>query len=146
MRPCTATPRQVWALAVVRAADDTMVGACELRVDSPAHRRGSLGYTLARDEWGRGYATEAAAALLRFGFTGLGLHKISATCDPANAGSFRVLEKIGMTLEGQLRDHLSVRGEWRDRLLYAAIAPRTEPADVPRQLDGSAYLEMDKEL
>ena len=116
-----ATPRTRWALALIRAADDTMVGAGELRIDDVGDRRGSLGYTLARDAWGQGYATEAAAALLDFGFAGLGLHKISATCDPANIGSVRVLEKIGMTLEGQLRDHLRVRGEWRDRLLYAAV-------------------------
>jgi len=133
-----ATPRTRWALAVIRAADDTMIGAGELHVDVGGHRRGSLGYTLARDAWGRGYATEAAAALLSFGFAHLGLHKISATCDPANAGSVRVLEKLGMTREGQLQDHFLVRGEWRDRLLYAAIDLRIEPAapdDVPRLLE-----------
>jgi ribosomal-protein-alanine N-acetyltransferase len=133
-----ATPRTRWALAVIRAADDTMVGACELHVDEPDHRRGSMGYSLARDAWGQGYATEAAAALLRFGFAGVGLHKISATCDPDNVGSVRVLEKIGMTREGQLQDHFLVRGEWRDRLLYAAIDLRIEPAapdNVPRLLE-----------
>jgi RimJ/RimL family protein N-acetyltransferase len=133
-----ATPRVVWALAVIRAADDTMIGACELRIDPTGDQRGSLGYTLERAAWGQGYATEAAAALLRFGFARLGLHKISATCDPANAASARVLQKIGMTLEGQLQDHLRVRGEWRDRLLYAAIDLRIEPAapdDVPRLLE-----------
>jgi RimJ/RimL family protein N-acetyltransferase len=133
-----ATPRMVWALAVVRAADDILIGACELRIDPTGHRRGSIGYSLARDAWGRGYATEAAGALLDFGFTGAGLHKINATCDPANIASARVLEKLGMTLEGQLRDHMWVRGEWRDRLLYAALALRIEPAtpdDVPRLLE-----------
>jgi RimJ/RimL family protein N-acetyltransferase len=133
-----ATPRTRWALAVIRAADDTMIGACELHVEDAGHRRGSMGYTLARDAWGQGYATESAAALLRFGFDRLGLHKISATCDPANGGSVRVLEKIGMTFVGRLQDHFLVRGEWRDRLLYAAIDLRIEPAaqsDVPRLLE-----------
>lgn len=141
-----ATPRKRWALAVVRFADDLMIGAGELHIDDAGHRRGSLGYTLARDAWGRGYATEVAAELLRFGFGRLGLHKISATCDPANVGSVRVLEKIGMRLEGQLHDHFRVRGEWRDRLLYAALDPRTEPATPDDQRrPASAYLDMSKE-
>jgi GNAT superfamily N-acetyltransferase len=93
---------------------------------------------LARHAWGRGYATEAAAALLAFGFDEAGLHKISATCDPENIGSSRVLQKIGMRQEGRLQDHLLVRGQWRDRLLYAAAQFRIEPAspgDVPRMLE-----------
>jgi L-amino acid N-acyltransferase YncA len=57
----------------------------------------------------------------QFGFTDLRLHRIWATCRPDNQGSARVLEKIGMELEGQLRDHILIRGQWRDSLLYAAI-------------------------
>jgi RimJ/RimL family protein N-acetyltransferase len=59
--------------------------------------------------------------MLRFGFDELGLHKISATCDPDNRGSARVLEKIGMRREGVLRDHFLIRGQWRDRLLWAVV-------------------------
>ena len=46
-----------------------------------------MGYTIARPAWGQGFGTEAAGAVLRFGFDRLGLHKVSATCDPANIGS-----------------------------------------------------------
>ena len=77
---------------------------------------------ISRDRAGSGYATEAAAAVLRFGFDTLGLHRIWATCRPENLGSSRVLEKIGMQREGHLRDHVMVRGAWQDSLLYAAIA------------------------
>ena len=52
-----------------------------------------------------------------------GIHRIYATCRPDNVGSWRVLEKMGMSREGLLRDHILIRGEWRDSLLYAAIAP-----------------------
>jgi RimJ/RimL family protein N-acetyltransferase len=126
---CDSAPR--WAFAIERIADRMLIGSIELVVDDEAHRRGSFGYTLARHAWGRGYATEAAAAMLAFGFDEAGLHKISATCDPENIASSRVLQKIGMRLEGQLQDHLLVRGEWRDRLLYAAAQFRIEPATVP---------------
>lgn len=134
----TAVPRTRWALAVVRAADDLVIGTCELHVEDPVHRRGSMGYTLARDAWGHGYATEAAAAVLALGLDRLRLHKVSATCDPANAGSARVLEKIGMTFTAVLEDHFRVRGEWRDRQLYEALAyriGRADVADVPRLLE-----------
>jgi [ribosomal protein S5]-alanine N-acetyltransferase len=71
---------------------------------------------------GHGYATEATCRLLAFGFDELGLHKISATCDPENRASVAVLTKCGMHQEGVLRDHAYVRGEWRDRLLLSVIA------------------------
>ena len=62
-----------------------------------------LGYTLARAAWGRGYATEAAGAVLRWAFAGLRLHRMVAVADPANAASLRVLEKLGMTRLGFAR-------------------------------------------
>jgi len=67
------------------------------------------------------YATEAARALLTFGFGQLRLHRIFATCDPANTASARVLEKIGMQREGLLREHEWVKGRWRDSFLYAIL-------------------------
>ena len=54
-----------------------------------------LGYTLARAAWGRGYATEAARAVLRWGFAGLRLPRVVAVADPANAASLHVLDKLG---------------------------------------------------
>jgi [ribosomal protein S5]-alanine N-acetyltransferase len=116
-----ATPRRTWKFAVVRRADDMLIGSAELHIESPEHRRGTMGYLIAPAAQGRGYATEAAQALLDFGLTGGGLHRITATCDPENAASARVLEKIGMTREGRLRDHFLIRGAWRDRLLYAKL-------------------------
>lgn len=119
-----APPAGQYPFAVVRTADGMLLGGAELQMASVEHRRADIGYVLSRDAWGNGYATEAAAALLRFGFDRLGLHKLSATCDPENAGSARVLEKIGMHREGLLRAHFLIRGEWRDRLLWAALRDR----------------------
>ena len=58
-----------------------------------------LGWILHRDYWGHGYATEAAAAIRDFAFQQLGVQKLVAHCDARNRGSFRVMERIGMTLE-----------------------------------------------
>jgi len=118
-----ATPQTQFPFAVQRSADGRLVGSVELQIVNEEHQRGEMGYVIARDAWGNGYATEAATALLRFGFDQLGLRRISATCDPQNTGSARILHKIGMELEGRLRSYLLIRGEWRDRLVYAAIHP-----------------------
>ena len=69
---------------------------------SPHNREAFIGYCLSRDSWGQGYATETAKGLLSFGFSQLRLHRIFATCDPANLASARVLEKSGMQLEGDV--------------------------------------------
>ena len=80
-----------------------------------------LGYTLARAAWGGGYATEAARAVLRWGFAGLHLHRIVAVADPANAASLRVLDKLGMTRRGRrecygavMEEHALSLAAWRD--------------------------------
>jgi ribosomal-protein-alanine N-acetyltransferase len=119
----TETPRRSWKLAVVRTADGALIGSAELHIESPEHRRGTMGYLISPSAQGQGYATEVAQAVLDFGLTDANLHRVTATCDPENIGSVRVLEKIGMTREGRMRDYFVIRGEWRDRLLYAKLAP-----------------------
>jgi RimJ/RimL family protein N-acetyltransferase len=71
--------------------------------------------------------TEAARAVLRFGFTELKLHRIFATCRPANIGSARVLEKLGMQREGHFRQHRWMKGAWHDSYLYAILDHEWRP-------------------
>jgi ribosomal-protein-alanine N-acetyltransferase len=113
-------PRSRYALAVVRRDLDELIGSVELLLSSGDDHTGVLGYVLAHQSWGNGYATEAASALLRYGFDELGLREITATCDPSNGASAAVLEKIGMRAEGYLQRHVYAKGEWRDRLLFVA--------------------------
>ena len=72
--------------------------------------------------WGAGYATEAAAAMLRFGFDVLGLNRITA-CFPLHArpASGRVLEKIGMKREGELRQHTRKWERFEDLVIFAYL-------------------------
>jgi len=113
--------RQHFVLAVTLKDDKQVIGACRLSVTNPDKQEGSIGYCLAKKFWGQGYATEAVAKLLNFGFQQLNLHRIFATCDPKNNVSMRVLVKIGMRQEGYLREYEWVKGEWRDALLYAIL-------------------------
>lgn len=109
-------------LAAVLPGTGHLIGSVAIWVPSPAHRRGELGFVFHPDFWGRGYASEATSLLLDFGFLRLGLGRIAATCHPDNHASARVLEKCGLVLEGRMRDHMLVRGAWRDSLLFAAVA------------------------
>ncbi len=114
-------PRTSYTLAIVLKDEGRLIGTCGLNVSSPENREGWIGYCLNRRFWGKGYAPEAARALLGWGFVDLGLHRITATCDPENTRSVRVLEKIGMLREGRLRQHKLVKGRWRDSYVYAML-------------------------
>jgi ribosomal-protein-alanine N-acetyltransferase len=114
-------PRQEYELAIVIRETGRVIGGAGIRLDATRKGSADMGYVYHPDVWGRGYATEAAAALVAFGFDQLKLHRIYATCDPENRASARVMEKIGMRYEGRIRHHLFQKGQWRDSLLYAVL-------------------------
>jgi RimJ/RimL family protein N-acetyltransferase len=114
-------PRRSYDLAVTLTSQNVLIGACGIYAPDPNSREGWIGYVFNRNFWGQGYATETAKALLKFGFNQLNLHRIFATCDPANIASAHVLEKIGMQHEAHFREHKMAKGRWRDSLLYAIL-------------------------
>jgi RimJ/RimL family protein N-acetyltransferase len=116
------TPRRVFELAIVLTADDQVVGRCGLGVEGKETQQGNIWYTLRRDLWNRGYTTEAAQALVAYGFRELALHRVWADCDPANVGSWRVMEKLGMRREAHHRQNRWLKGAWHDTLIYAVLA------------------------
>jgi len=114
-------PRTKFQLAITLASDGQLIGNCGIRMKTPGDREADLGYELNPRYWGNGYATEAASALLAFGFNHLRLHRVWAWCIAENAASARVLEKIGMRQEGRLRENEWMQGRWWDTLLYAIL-------------------------
>jgi ribosomal-protein-alanine N-acetyltransferase len=109
-----------FAWAIVPRADGTLVGGIGLRVEG---HRGEFGYTLARKAWGRGYATEAARALVEIALASPRIHRVWAYVDLANVASARVLEKAGLAREGCLRKWYvpSGFGVPRDVWCYAKV-------------------------
>jgi RimJ/RimL family protein N-acetyltransferase len=114
-------PRCHYTLAIVLQAEDRLIGSCGVHVSNLENREGWIGYCLNKHFWRKGYATETARAVVDFGFRKLGLHRVFATCDPANTASAHVLEKAGMKREGRIREHKWAKGKWRDSYLYAAL-------------------------
>jgi ribosomal-protein-alanine N-acetyltransferase len=95
-------------------------GGAGLRLD-PAHEHAELGYWLGVPFWGHGYATEAARAVMNYGFDTLGLHRVYASYFAGNAHSGRVLEKIGMRYEGRMRGHIRKWGRFQDLECYGIL-------------------------
>ena len=114
-------PRRKFQLAVVLGDTQHLIGNCGIRKASAEAREADIGYELAPDHWGQGYATEAAHAIVHFGFTELKLHRITAWCIADNVASAHVLEKLGLKLEGRLREKEYFKDRWWDTLLFAIL-------------------------
>ena len=114
-------PRIKFQFAVTLKSTGQLIGNCGVRRESAEACEGDMGYELDPDHWGKGYATEAARAVLHFGFSDMGLSRISASCVADNTGSAHVLEKLGMQQEGRLRQNEHYKGRWWDTLLYAIL-------------------------
>jgi RimJ/RimL family protein N-acetyltransferase len=107
-------------LAITLKPDGQVVGSMALSINKN-HQRGELGYMVAREHWNRGYCTEAARALMSYGFGALGLNRIQAAHFPRNPASGRVMQKLGMTREGLLRQYVSNRGTREDVIMYSIL-------------------------
>jgi RimJ/RimL family protein N-acetyltransferase len=114
-------PRARWQLAITLAGDDRPIGSAGIRRKPEHDFEADIGYELHVDHWGHGYATEAARALVAHGFEELGLARISSWCITENVRSARVLEKLGMRLEGRLRANERFRERWWDSSLYGLL-------------------------
>ncbi len=89
---------------------------------APEHRRAELGYWIGVPHWGHGYATEAALAAVEYGFALLDLRRITCSHFGRNPASGRVMQKVGMTREGILRQHIQKWDVAQDLVLYAILA------------------------
>jgi RimJ/RimL family protein N-acetyltransferase len=106
-------------IAVTETATAKLVGDVVLIWTSEIHRVIEIGYILDPQFTGRGYATEAAAALVTIAFDHFDAHRVVATIDARNSASVRVVERLAMRCEARhLSDHWS-KGEWASTLVYA---------------------------
>jgi RimJ/RimL family protein N-acetyltransferase len=110
------------AIAVIERETDEFVGHM---VFHPwfVHATHEIGWVISAAHQGRGFATEAARALLSHAFGALQCHRVIATCQPENPASWRVMEKLGMRREAHFRSALhQPSGEWWDEYFYALLA------------------------
>ncbi len=113
--------RTRYVLAIIYKENNEMIGAGEFNIRDSINKVGEIAYIVNPNYWGKGIATDVANLLIDFGFREHKLHRIYATCDPRNIGSSRVLEKVGMTKEGRIREDLLIKDGWRDSFLYSVL-------------------------
>jgi RimJ/RimL family protein N-acetyltransferase len=106
---------------VARREDDRIIGTCTLFAITLPHKRAELGFAIARSQWGKGYASEAAGAIVRYAFDAMGLHRLEADVDPRNPASIRTLERLGFQREGYARERYHLGGEIQDAVLYGLL-------------------------
>jgi RimJ/RimL family protein N-acetyltransferase len=106
--------------AITVASTGDLVGAIDLRLDQE-NSAAEMGYWIGRPYWNRGYATEAARAVVAYGFETLGLRRIYATHFTRNPASGEVMRKAGMRLEGVLRQHVVKWGVAEDIAVYGIL-------------------------
>jgi RimJ/RimL family protein N-acetyltransferase len=114
-------------LAIERKADGRVIGMLTLVCRD--HRQAEIGYALGVEHRGQGYGTEAARALMEYGFNSLELHRIEAKTSTGNPDSWQVMERLGMRREAQLREAEMRESEWVDVLIYGILASDSERSD-----------------
>lgn len=120
------------ALAICdRSETEALLGAISLHV-AQAHRHGEIGYWIGAAQWGRGYATEAARKLTGYAFATLGLRRVEGRHFTRNNASGRVLQKLGMQLEGIHRDAYLRWGRFEDVAVYAILASAWDAGEPSR--------------
>jgi len=114
-------PGHWFQIAVELKETGMLVGDCALKIEEHDERQAEIGYTLSRAYQGRGIASEAVSCVLEYAFVTLGLHRVIAMTDCENATSVALLERLGLRREGHFRQHVWLKGKWRDEYLYAML-------------------------
>ena len=106
--------------AIVHGDRAFLIGAIGLIIQRE-HENAMLGYWVGKPYWNQGYCTEAARAVLRYGFETLGLNRIYATHFQRNPASGRVMQKIGMSPEGCQKQHVKKWDTFEDLVCYGIL-------------------------
>lgn len=99
--------------AIVCREDGRMIGSCGFTKFNFASDSAEIGYVLNPHDHGKGYGTEAVEAVLKFGFETLKLHRIEARFIQENIRSLKLMQRVGMTLEGYARESHFLKGEYK---------------------------------
>ena len=115
------SPRAKYQLAITLQPHGPLIGTCGIRRQRADAHEAELGYEIAYDHWGQGYATEAARSMLTFAFEELQAHRVWAHCVKENVASNQVLHKMGFRHEGTLQEHRWMKTRWWDTHLYGLL-------------------------
>ena len=115
------TPGTWFQVGITLRASGDLLGDCGLHFPQHDPRQAEVGITLARTYQGKGYASEALAAVLRYIFMTLGKHRVTASVDPRNKPSLVLMEHLGFRQEAHFRQSLWFKGEWADDIIFGLL-------------------------
>lgn len=110
----------LFPFAVILKSNNQLVGTMSLIVDKP-HRRGELAYWIGFEHWSKGYGTESGKEIIKHGFNNLGLNRIAAHHFTENPASGKIMQKLGMNLEGTMKERYLKRNQFFDTDHYAIL-------------------------
>ena len=111
-----------FAFLIFDSTSDELLGGLTLGgIRRGVAQAATLGYWMGAPHAGKGRMTRAVAAVVRFGFDSLRLHRIEAACIPDNAPSMALLQRNGFRREGLARSYLKINDAWRDHVLFALV-------------------------
>ena len=108
-------------LGMVLKSTDALIGHVFLGFRDVAARQAEIGFTTHPDFQRQGLSFEVVHALVAAGFAHYGQHRIFGRCDARNAGSYRLMEKLGMRREAHFREHALFKGDWDEEYYYAIL-------------------------
>jgi [ribosomal protein S5]-alanine N-acetyltransferase len=106
--------------AIIEKDSNLLIGIMNVSLHSQ-FGRGELAYWIGKPYWGKGYGTEAAQVILKLCFEELQLNKVFAAAFTNNPGSWRIMEKIGLSYEGTLKQHVARDGIYYDLCYYGLL-------------------------
>jgi len=109
---------------ITRKNDDTVIGMVGFNYWNRSDHRASIGFDLAQAHWRQGFMREAVTAILQFGFSEMGLHRIEADASIYNTASIALLESLGFVREGVQRDQYYEDEQYHDLVLMALLKPQ----------------------
>lgn len=116
-----AETKQAIRYSVFDLKSKKIIGSCGFNAIDSENARVEIGYDIARVHWGNGYAPEAIQVLMDEAFGNLDINRIEAKVEPANVNSISVLQKLGFSFEGTLRQYEKVNGRFVDIQVYSLL-------------------------
>jgi RimJ/RimL family protein N-acetyltransferase len=107
--------------AIILTNENKLIGDMGIIFTNHDNRQAEIGCMLHKDYKGQGYATEALKGMVGFLFGTLNKHRITASVDPRNTASIRLIERLGFRKEAHFKESYYLREEWVDDLIYAKL-------------------------
>lgn len=129
LEPQLNIPESWFQMAIIEKENQVFIGDLGIHFLEESSQQVELGYTLNKKFQGKGYATEAINTVINYLFSELNKHRITASVDPENSPSFKLLERLGFIKEAHFRESLFINDEWVDDIIYALLAKEWKPVN-----------------